>query len=224
MDTQNPSPVEHPLIVPVISPLPVLVPPKKSGRYLLWALLFLVLLLSATVAFFVYQNLQLRQQLTVQLTPTPVSSATPLPTPDPMDDWKTFSGKTFSFKYPQLWEAKEQNNDYFESVFVVLNNSTQTVRLNVTPSQMVYGFGGDYAREKKEIEIEVGGKMYTATENLIDNRAVYVDQQVTIGSQKYFVLFGTGYPAGEDKKASLDDYQNEKENILKILSTFKFTN
>jgi hypothetical protein len=50
---------------------------------------------------FFYQNLQLRQQLTIQ--PTPVSSIIPSPTTDPTADWKTFVNTKYfySFRYPQ---------------------------------------------------------------------------------------------------------------------------
>ena len=58
--------------------------------------LFLVILLSAITAFFVYQNMQLRQQLvTVQPTPT----LTPIATSDPTVDWSVYSGNRYSFKY-----------------------------------------------------------------------------------------------------------------------------
>jgi len=89
-------------IAPVVTPnpAPVLSIPKKSNG-LVWVLFFLVFLLSVVVAFFVYQNLQLRQQLTVQLTPTPVSS--PVPTIDPTASWTSYAIPEYgvSFKLPK---------------------------------------------------------------------------------------------------------------------------
>jgi len=84
----------QPPVAPVV-PSPVPPSPKKSNS-VVWILLFLVILLSAITAFFVYQNMQLRQQLvTVQPTPT----LTPIATSDPTVDWSVYSGNRYSFKY-----------------------------------------------------------------------------------------------------------------------------
>lgn len=88
---------------PPITSVPVPPTPKKPNS-LVWILLFLVLLLSATVVFFAYQNFQLRQQLTAQLssTPSPSPAGTLVKEGDPTASWKIYSSNDLgiSFKYP----------------------------------------------------------------------------------------------------------------------------
>ena len=99
MEPVAPQPPIAPVALPVSTPTPALPSPKKSNG-LVWVLFFLVFLLSVVVAFFVYQNIQLRQQLITS--PAPTSSVIPSPTVDPTADWATFENTKYlySFKYP----------------------------------------------------------------------------------------------------------------------------
>lgn len=89
-----------------VPPAPVPVPPTpKKSSSLIWVLSFTVLLLSAITGFFIWQNIQLRQQLvTTQSTPAP--SPTSVPTTNPTADWKIYTNNLvgYSFKYPKDWQ------------------------------------------------------------------------------------------------------------------------
>ena len=211
MDSQTTSPVEHPLIVPVISPLPVLVPPKKSGKYLLWALLFLVLLLSATVAFFIYQNLQLRQQLAIQLTPTPAPVSSPVATTDPTIDWKTYANSKFGFelKYPEniFFEGESDSKNVFmdsDSKFVM-----PKVWGNVQPSEIM-------------IYVDENEKGLTLSE-LKDQTKEALESPVLISS---LILFPTTSYKAEGKGVSESPLQESNWVFvgIQIPSTNKFVN
>lgn len=84
-----------------VPPAPVPVPPTPKKSSLVWVLLFTVLLLSVVTGFFVWQNMQLRQQLAV------LSSSTPPPSPagtlvkedDPTADWTTHKSDVLGIEF-----------------------------------------------------------------------------------------------------------------------------
>ncbi len=159
-----------------------------------------------------------------QLTPTisqPSPTADPTANPDLIGaNWKTYIHGNLTFKYPPDWTAKDFN--YANSV--IIENMKSSVKMTISEGQYPYGFEGPQPDVKKNLlKVVVNGKEYQATENIIGNEKAYVDLELdTI--QKHHILFGTGYPADDDLNISLEDYYASKDTILKILSTFRFTN
>lgn len=82
--------------------------PKKNNRMLI-VISVIALTLLGSMAYFVYQNLQLKKQITY-LTPTSPQLSPPPPAPpaNPMADWKTYTDNNigFSIKYPSSWTYK----------------------------------------------------------------------------------------------------------------------
>lgn len=155
-------------------------------------------------------------------TPHPVVSLQP--SADPTIGWQTFTGKEIAFKYPLDWTVKEEYSDYFSGYMLTLENANKIVSIVVTPSQEPYGFAGPDTLSENQLLVTVGGKSYSVDETTVENRAVFVDFPVNFGKKQYFILFGSGYPVNDDQKASINDYNKEKSNILQILSTFQFLN
>jgi len=221
---QNPVQTPTPSInVPPVNNTPQSVAPIKLSSAKLVAFMFiLIILLLGTTVFFFYQNSQLKKQVALFPTPSPIA----LETPDPTADWKTYSGKEFDLKYPTGWVVNERFNDKsagdFSGNIVEIKNSTRSIHIELLPFPSTYGFRGDTKVEKQPITFMFDEKEYSATENIIEDGRAFVDKEVGVNGKKYFVMFGTGYPAGSEK-VSLSEYQSEKSTILQILSTFKFT-
>lgn len=138
-------------------------------------------------------------------------------------DWKTYTNASYTFQYPSSWGVTEgfaKTADHSENTVQILNKSG-SVQINISPEQQIYGFSGG-VDSKHFLTVNINGQNYQVKENIVSNRTVFVDFQ--IGTSKYHILFGTGYPAGEEILASISDYNLMKETILKILSTFKFNN
>ncbi len=137
---------------------------------------------------------------------------------DKSPDWITYVGKGISFKYPKEWKLAQ--SDYLNTVSVT--SPSGAVRVQVSEGQYPYGFEGPgYNFEKRDVNISVGDKDYLVKETIINGKKVFVDFPVN-SPRGNNILFGTGYPAAEDAKASIEDYEKNKMVILEILRTFKF--
>lgn len=154
--------------------------------------------------------------------PTPVVTQIPPPSQAPADEktanWKTFNTDGYNFKHPSNWNVIK--TDYLKSTRI--DNENQTVSITISEGQYPYGYGGDVKFNTRNININVGDKEYSVKENIVNDKDAYVDFKLDT-TKNYHILFGTGYPAGCCGKTSLDDYKSSFDTILKILSTFKFT-
>lgn len=162
---------------------------------------------------------QKRTIITPTVTPSvSAESAEPLPSValEETVDWKTYDKKNFVLKYPNTWSIQEES-EYLNTVEFTNNN--KTVTLLISEGQYPYGFESpDTKTESKSISLIVGGKNYQTNETTINNKSVFVNLKLN-NSFNHHVLFGTGYPASG--KDSLTDYNQEKNTIVKMLSTFK---
>jgi hypothetical protein len=95
----------------VIQPTPPTTPPVQppKGKKSIVLMIAIHLIAVAVIGYFVYQNMQLKRQITLPQK-TPIASTTPtaLPTTDPTANWKTYTDSkwSFSFKYPSGWTYK----------------------------------------------------------------------------------------------------------------------
>lgn len=71
--------------------------PKKKPWFIISAIL-LILVLLGTTAFFIYQNSQLKRQISqIESGPTPTTQ--PSPTPDPTADWQTYTNQEYQYEF-----------------------------------------------------------------------------------------------------------------------------
>lgn len=125
------------------------------------------------------------------------------------------------FEYPSGWDVRSFGN-INDMNGVDITRVDKVIAITITNKQYPYGFEGpDIKFEKKTLDVEINGKVYKVNEVVVNGRSAFVDFSTDLPN-KVFIKFGTGYPAAEDKKASLSEYNDSKEIILKILSTFKF--
>ncbi|MBI2049373.1 hypothetical protein HYT32_00455 [Candidatus Roizmanbacteria bacterium] len=150
-----------------------------------------------------------------------------IPSPTPIDEtanWKTYtntrSNYPYTFSYPSDWELGESEYENLAS----LTHKKGAIAITFSDDQYPYGFGGLEAGdfETQSLKITIAGKEYATKETIISNQKAYVDFS-TSAPNKIHILFGTGYPAAQDNIASLVEYNNAKNTILQILSTFQFT-
>lgn len=167
--------------------------------------------------------------------PASPPSATIVPTTAPIDqtaNWKRFEGKVYSFNYPPDWIAQENQDTYLGDVAKITNQSKSLV-LNVSTNQLPYGIEAPKTYETHDLTLTIEGKTYTAKEivfswggnnTTVSQGNAVVDYLFRKNGKNFHILFGTGYPAGEDRFSSLNDYTANKSVFSDILSTFKFAN
>ena len=185
----------------------------QKGNIVIPLLATVALIAVLSAAFFFWQTQQSQTQPTVQY-----SSVTPTPVPTTQNEianWKTYSDDYYSFKYPPNWQAAQKCDSCVGQVDIT--NPTKTVTIGISPEQAIYG-GITPPAETDSLTINVAGETYKVTE--YENS--YVDFTVQANGSEHHILFGTGYPAGQDNKKSLPDYKSAKNTIIVILSTFKF--
>lgn len=193
-----------------------------------FAPILIVLILAALVGgYFLYSKQKPSTPLSQTVQPTSTPSSTPESTnsaetvyteSDRSANWKIYTTEAYKIEYPAEWTIVA--SDYLKTI--QLSNQSRTVSINISEGQYPYGFGGPgYEFKKQTIEVFINGEKIQTQETILNKKKAYVDFQV--GTSKYHILFGTGYPAAEDELASLSDYYSYKNTVLKILSTFKFT-
>ena len=183
--------------------------------------IFIVTAVAGGVYYFGKNSSSLRgtnEKSDAAISHTPSPTYSPSPSMDETSTWKVYEDADYNFKHPSDWSVVKI--DYSNSTQIT--NKNQTVTITILEEQYPYGYGGDDKFDTRDIKITVGNKEYSAKENVVNDKDGYVDFKLDT-SKNYHVLFGTGYPAGCCGKTSLEDYKSSFETILKILSTFKFT-
>lgn len=147
------------------------------------------------------------------------SSPTSFNRPVSEADWKTFDDANFSIDYPSNWIASSERDGYLGDELTV-TNETGSVVVRVTSEQQPYSFPGyDKSNFKEEnVNVLIQGKNYQVKVTTVDNRKAYADFAIDSGKR---VMFGTGYPVGDDNNISLSNYQSNLSVIQKVLSTLK---
>lgn len=200
--------------------------PKSKINVFTIVAVFIIVILLGLVGFLFMQNNQLKNEQ-AQVPPSPLPTLlptlepTPTPTEDPTADWVVFSNDTYAFKHPPDWVVEEASGEPFGEK-VSITNSTGSVAIVVATGDLPFGFG-QVELETNPIIISVGGIEIQGEEVTVDGRSVHVVYDHSANEQSYKIIFGTGSPAGDDQLASLDDYNSQKDTLLEILSTFKFT-
>lgn len=142
-------------------------------------------------------------------------STVPISTPDITVDWKTYSGKEYTFRYPQDWSLRSEEDDNV----IFMANKEASVGIVISDSNYPYGYGPGVVLKEKDLNIVFLGKTIIVKER----DGSFVDFSIN-DPRELNILFGTGYPVASvgDNTKSISDYSASKETILKILSTFKF--
>lgn len=143
-------------------------------------------------------------------------------------DWKEVSHDSISFLLPENWESEISVSEYFGGEVVEVWNPSNTVRITLYPTNVnrfPYGFGGDpdLIIEKPPLEITFLGEKRLLEESIVtysDHTSAFVD---FADGEGYAFLFGTGYPAGSDDRASLSDYMEDRATVIKILESFELS-
>ncbi len=183
---------------------------------------------------------------------TPVSPQS-LPTPAPLlrDDtsynpnsppssdtevWKSYSDKTYTFTYPPTWKAQagsKVGEEHYGGDMATITSPSPAVGIILSPTGTTYGFEGGASNHNdgKTLTVTINGRKYSDTEDIFTytnsadkERRAFVDMTVPVGNKQFHVLYGTGYPATEDRFADYAEYQKYRPTILQILNTLQISN
>jgi len=151
------------------------------------------------------------RQINIEVSPTPILTIST----DIKSNWESYTGTGYSFKYPSDWNQTGPE-EYLETVLLL--NPDKTVSIAISKGQYPFGFGSSGESELNQITININGKTIEANEFVTDEGAF-----VNFPLGEYYILYGTDYPAVGIQEASLTDYNDSKETIAEIFSSFKFT-
>lgn len=207
--------------------------PKKNNFLVI--LLSILLVISCLIAgFFAYQTQKLAKELQEiksqkSVIPTPTPLVFSEPTTDPTVDWKTYSNKLFTFKYPSSWDTHMIGENANSTIMVAPKEKVDTVK------QISGGFGGGTFLTLT-ISTKIEPPKWTSDEYwIVTSQEIIIDGLV---GTKYDIDVIQDLPglAKGDKTISIvikkdTTYiqidlldKSYKTEFNQILSTFKFTN
>lgn len=103
-----------------------------SNNFLLILLVILSLAASGAAIAAIHENNQLKKQiaqLQQQAAGSPSAPAEPTPTPNPTEDWKTYSGSSFTIKYPRTWNIHAYEDSSYDDRDCIKIGSFKTDQL-----------------------------------------------------------------------------------------------
>lgn len=231
-----------------ISDLPPVVENKKSKKKILIAgLVILFVLVFGAIGFLVYQNYQLKQQIS-RIPSPPDLPIKPTPTPDPTADWKIYANEKYGFelKYPWHWGISESgfyDDEGKESVrpFIVWGDPPELEGLAVyamylfienNPKKLSSKEYVNELIEKEEISTDLGlGKLdYQEVRYEIINKInitelynvfAYDQHEERIYIAQDDKVYQFSFPVASENANILNPIENNKLSHL-VLSTFKF--
>lgn len=230
LSTNPETPLTPPAPQPPIPPTPCCSPKipacRQAGKLLCLSVGLVVLVIVATAAFLLGKysaSTRVRQPFNMRGVPTSAPLATP--TENPTANWKTYTSpeKTYTFKYPSLWNISSNKGPI--ASFVVLQCDECSPESNVDLFQVV----PSVYKSTDEYLAKFSPKTDYVKTSLNDLDAVKAvipgGPQAGGSSLETFVVFkGQGYSIsyrfkGLMDKNKLDQLPNPNPDIL---STFKF--
>lgn len=213
--------MENPVSEPISTAVQVSEPKTKfSVMYLVLSLIILALL--ASTIFLYYQNMQLKNMLAgyqaqPTVSPTPTIHQSPVPSNDPIANWKTYTNTKLGFeiKYPPSVQVNKEFNDQY-------NRATEFTGKDINFTVMLRsGYGIDVKNyffmdapiSSTTSLAGVSANVYKMPNGYCDGpscSAPYIAIVTVNGPDLYHLSF-----FGDTE---LSDTENQ------ILSTFKFTN
>lgn len=203
-------------VVPEVNSQVIAEQPKQSNFIII--LLSVLLLISVLIAgFFAYQTQKLVKELTnikTQSTATPEANIEPtiepVATTDPTANWKTYTNKTFSFKYPSNWMFENQfsvpDGNYIN--FFLIGDDQKTTNNSSLGTEvfriMVYGDNTVF--------------------NSLKNGTVPAPIQITVASMPALRSDLQIDILNNSKVLHFEIREGSKQYIDQILSTLKFIN
>jgi len=168
---------------------------NRFNQVLLVIVVIMFLGILGITAYFIYQNFQLQQQLIRLKTnnqteiasetedttantnqPTPVIEPTEIPTntPDPYQDWETYTNQEYGFQisYPNNYQALDDENNLYgwPDAIVLLYKGGQAYDLPVEIWDTEAEYQQKYGSRLDEIVVkEVNGKYITFLDNTTDD-------------------------------------------------------
>jgi len=212
----------------LVQPEPVLEIPQVKNRSFFKAVLLMVLGL-LIVAGTVYAGTRIGKK---QITPSKIIAEPTLkpvsPTPDPTADWKTYTNEKYSisFKYPFSWFVKDVTNEapgnFLQSIAFFANGTTN-------PS-----VGAEGSEGNELLNLIITNPLIN-TEPISQSKEQFINSWGKIKKEK--IVYIDNLPAAyntnlksvviwynEKIQIFVNPYQDTKNIMDQILSTFKFTN
>lgn len=206
----------------------------QENKSYIWIVVVLILLLLAGGGYFYFKIVNSKKNVTSQSTPSVTLSATlatsssptatPSASPSPSStgcvisaeeksqtaDWKTYSGSTFSFKYPSAWTITESK----DIVTVKGEDSGKRIEFSVRTNEMS-NLGFENLTLTDTSQVKVGCVDSTQVTLSGENDLTLITNSFTEKDTKYLISFSY-YNIGASYSGSI-----VKINSL-ILKTFEF--
>lgn len=219
-----------------VNPAPI---SKKPNQWLIAAIIFVAIVVTGSI-FTILLNSQKSTSpppssirippTTTQPSPTPTLTSFIMPTTNPLitGNWKTYTNLEigFSIKLPQSWNVKKTEKvDGIETVWISSNSPYKTSSTVenleiIIGSPFIYSTSGvlcanQSCEKEAPFEVKIAGRTYPS--QVI---------KASTGEEKKFERYSFQIEKDGDIPYITGSYftKEEQEDIIQILSTFKFTN
>lgn len=222
-------------------PTPIITPQPVTTNKTTWIVILLLVLFAGAASYIVYQNYQLKQQLTDQQTVpsssvdanNPTTTLVPTPTNNMTENWKTFTNTKygFSFKYPQNMVVEDQTGAGGDKVMVpwkssiVGASSTFLVYIELRSCNNWDNINKIVVGDKEAVRFypDMPAELKIASSDRVE---IQTENKVCLVIDKYVEERGDNRLNSEVEIRKVMDRlsQVDKDLFETFLSTFKFTN
>lgn len=212
--------------------------PEKQSNFIVILLSILLFIAVVIAGFFAWQVQQLNNELrilnvelTQKQTPTPQATYEPGLEPEevPLEvltkDWKTYTGKIFTFKYPKdmvLTREDIQDPDDIKNIGDLVQLSNSVYKLQVS-SDFMGGWGGSVCLITKDRKIDGHESQVLYFRDAKSGTDICLDQYIDLVALIENNSFIHPYPILFELKTIKDNGVVDSKLFDQILSTFKFT-
>lgn len=203
---------------------------NKKRISIILSLIVFIFIIIATTGFVFRDQIVSIFYPTPTLAPSPIATVTP--TPDPMTNWKTYSGNGFSFVYPPEWNYGSQEDGtilFSKEIRQTLKSDTEplptttTVRFKVTERQPDESLNNWVGKEIERRDL-ANYEPIVATIRAAGTSAIETEfpsqlgEKVTVFMDEKNVYVITLEYANAEEKFAQEEFRTQ------ILSTFEFEN
>lgn len=213
----------------------------QKGNVLIFLLIGIVVLGAIGGAFYFGRSTSPKPspiQMAASQAPQPTIASQPSSVPDETANWKTYTGKNYTFRYPSNWSDDISDQQYFETGVLIHTIDVKFSDFsNFQSGGLIYKWLlGEILPKSDFASIdEVFSKNLTAPKDMqfVSETTLIVDRQPakekiykgTNGAAVYLVL---QYPENKGytwlvMNSALKDLQGNLNDLSQILYTFKFT-
>lgn len=188
-------------------------------KFFMLGVLFIFGLSLIAAAYFMGQK---SNDKSINISPTPVASNSQTYSDD-TDDWKTYEGDGFSFKYPSVYKLKEEksSDNFYPNTSLIFNSdNSRSLRILIYNNKNQNEYLENIC-ESDNCTNATNIKVNSVNARKIINPPFPISSELVV-FEKNNKLFAASVEQPEENSSN-EINKLSKQNFFKILATFKFT-